>query len=169
MATTATAPVATAREVTVLASPDVVWATLTEVDRWPAWNPDVAWVRADGPVAPGMTFRWKSGPGTIRSTIRELEPLRRLVLVGGTFGVAARHDWRLEPGPAGTTTVRTEETWSGPLARLLRRRLQARLDRRLDERLAHLRAEAERRSETLGPSPAGSVGLAGGPGPETGR
>ena len=76
MATTATAPVATAREVTVQASPDVVWATLTEVDRWPAWNPDVAWVRSDGPVAPGMTFRWKSGPGTIRSTIRELEPPR---------------------------------------------------------------------------------------------
>ncbi len=116
MATTAAAPVATAREVTVQASPDVVWATLTEVDRWPAWNPDVAWVRSDGPVAPGMTFRWKSGPGTIRSTIRELEPLRRL-----------------------------------------------------DERLAHLRAEAERRSAALGPSPVGSVGLAGGPGPEIGR
>jgi uncharacterized protein YndB with AHSA1/START domain len=146
MAMTAAAPVAAVREVTVAASPEVVWATLTEVDRWPAWNPDVAWVRPDGPVAAGMTFRWKSGPGSIHSTIRELEPPRRLVLVGGTLGVAARHDWRLEPGPAGGTIVRTEETWGGPLARLLRRRLQARLERRLDERLAHLRAEAERRA-----------------------
>ena len=107
-------------------------------------NPDVAWVRPDGPVAPGMTFRWKSGPGTISSTIRELDPERHLLLVGGTMGIAARHDWRLEPGPDGATTVCTEEAWSGALARLLHSRLQARLDHRIDERLAHLRAEVER-------------------------
>jgi hypothetical protein len=40
--------------------------------------------------------------------------------------------------------VRTEEAWSGALARLLRGPLQARLDHRIDERLAHLRAEVER-------------------------
>jgi uncharacterized protein YndB with AHSA1/START domain len=146
MAGTQAAPVATAREITVRASPDLVWDVLTGFDGWPTWNPDVAWVRADGPIAAGMTFRWKSGPGTIRSTIVELDPPRRLVLVGGTLGVAARHDWRLEPAAPASTLVRTEESWSGPLARLLRRRLQARLDRRLDERLAHLRAEAERRA-----------------------
>jgi uncharacterized protein YndB with AHSA1/START domain len=156
MAVTAAAPVAATREVTVQAGPDVIWATLTEVDRWPSWNPDVEWVRPDGPVAPGMTFRWRSGPGTIRSTIRELEPPHRLVLVGGTLGVAESHDWRLEAGLSGTTTVRPEESWSGPVARLLRGRLQARLERRLDERLAHLRAEAERRAGAHpGPVPAG--------------
>lgn len=144
MSVTRPAPVAARREITVAASPGVAWATLTGFERWPAWNPDIAWVRPDGPVAIGMTFRWKSGPGTIRSTIRELEPPRHLVLVGGTMGVAARHDWQLEPGPDGSTIVRTEETWSGPVARLLRGRLQARLERRLDERLAHLRAEVER-------------------------
>lgn len=156
----ATAPVVAMREVTVEAEPDIVWATLTEVDRWPAWNPDVEWVRADGPVAPGMTFRWKSGPGTIHSTIRELEPPRRLVLVGGTLGVAARHDWRLEAGPAGTTSVRTEESWSGPIARLLRGRLQARLERRLDERLGHLRGEAERRTAAAADAPPAAAGAA---------
>ena len=144
MATTGTSPVATRREITVAASPEVVWATLTGFERWPAWNPDVAWVRPDGPVAPGMTFRWKSGPGTIHSTIRELDPERHLLLVGGTMGIAARHDWRLEPGPDGSTTVCTEEAWSGALARLLHGPLQARLDHRIDERLAHLRAEVER-------------------------
>jgi hypothetical protein len=146
MAVTAAASVAATREVTVRATRDVVWVTLTEVDRWPAWSPDVEWVRPDGPVAPGMTFRRRSGPGTIHSTIRELEPPHRLVLVGGTLGVAARHDRRLEAGPSDTTSVRTEESWSGPVARLLRGRLQVRLGRRLDERLAHLRAEAERRA-----------------------
>lgn len=144
--TTAAAPVATVREMTVTATLEAVWATLTGFEAWPAWNRDVAWVRPDGPVAVGMTFRWKSGPGTIRSTIRVLEPPRRLVLEGGTMGVAARHDWQLSPGPGGTTVVRTEEQWSGLIARLLRGRLQARLDRRLDERLAHLRAEVERRA-----------------------
>jgi hypothetical protein len=144
MATSAAAPVVARREITVAARPSVAWTTLTGFERWPAWNPDVAWVRPDGPVAIGMTFRWKSGPGTIRTTIRELDPPRHLLLVGGTLGVAARHDWRLEPGPDGTTVVRTEETWSGPVARLLRARLQARLERRIDERLAHLRAEVER-------------------------
>ena len=159
MATTAAAPVATTREIAVEASPDIVWATLIAFDRWPAWNPDVRWVRVDGPIGLGTTFRWKSGPGTIRSTVRELDPPRHLLLVGGTLGIVASHNWRLEPGTAGTTTVRTEETWSGPLARILRRRLQARLERRLEERLAHLRAEAERRSVALG------QGAVTGPGP----
>jgi hypothetical protein len=146
MAGTRAAPVATAREITVRASRDLVWEVLTGFDGWPTWNPDVEWVRPDGPVAVGMTFRWKSGPGSIRSTVAELEPPRRLVLVGGTLGVAASHDWRLEPAAPGSTLVRTEESWSGPLARLLRGRLQARLERRIAERLAHLRAEAERRA-----------------------
>ena len=165
MATTA-APVAAMRAIAVEASPEVVWATLIAFDRWPAWNPDVRWVRVDGPIGLGTTFRWKSGPGTIRSTVRELDPPRHLLLVGGTLGIAARHDWRLEPGAAGTTTVRTEETWSGPLARILRRPLQARLERRLEERLAHLRAEAERRSVAPGPSATTGSGIPGVPGRE---
>lgn len=143
------APVSVGREAFVAADPEVVWRLLVEVDRWPDWNPDVGWVRASGPLAEGATFRWKSGPGTITSTVLRLEPARVLSLAGGTLGVRATHVWRLEPrGPAGTV-VRTEEAWSGPVARLLRVPLQRRLDRRIDERLAHLRSAAEGRRPPL--------------------
>jgi hypothetical protein len=143
---TATAPVSTMRQVEVRAGPEVVWDVLAGFERWPEWNDDVEWVRLDGPVAPGGTFRWKSGPGSIRATVVLLEPPRHLGLAGTTFGIRADHDWRIELLPAGGSLVRTEESWSGLLARVLRGPLQARLDRRIDGRLRHLAAEAERRA-----------------------
>jgi hypothetical protein len=42
--------------------------------------------------------------------------------------------------------VTTEETFSGPLARLFRRQLQKTLDRSLREGLEHLKREAELRA-----------------------
>jgi hypothetical protein len=143
---TATAPVWTARQVEVRAGPEVVWDVLVGFERWPEWNDDVDWVHLAGPVAPGATFRWKSGPGTISATVVLMEPPSHLVLAGTTLRIRAAHDWRIEPLPTGGTLVRTEESWSGLLARVLRGPLQARLDRRIDGRLRHLAAEAERRA-----------------------
>lgn len=140
------APVRATREIEVHASPEAAWRTLVDFVRWPEWNDDVAWVRLDGPVGVGSTFRWKSGPGAIRATVIRLEAPRHLEVTGTTLGIHAVHDWRIVPDRTGNTIVRTEESWSGLPAQLLKGRLQARLDRRLEERLRHLREEAERRA-----------------------
>ena len=97
-----------------------------------------------GGIAEGTQFRWKAGPGTITSTIRRVEAPRLIAWTGKTLGINAMHEYHLEPRD-GKTFVRTEESYEGLVARLLRRSLQKTLDTALEEGLRHLKAEAERR------------------------
>jgi hypothetical protein len=90
-------------------------------------------------------FRWKAGPGTIVSTVEEIDRPRYIRWRGRTLSIAALHEWRFE-GRDGGTQVETDESFSGMLARLLRGSLQKQLDRALEEGLEHLKREAERRA-----------------------
>jgi uncharacterized protein YndB with AHSA1/START domain len=138
------APVRSTREIEIVAPPDVVWSVLTGFERWPEWNPDVKSMAFEGPVAPGSEFRWKAGPGTIVSTLEQVEPPALVGWRGRTMSIEALHEWRLQPSGGGTR-VETEESFSGMLAKLLRRPLQKMLDKSLDDGLQHLKREAERR------------------------
>jgi hypothetical protein len=143
------APVVSRREIDIAAPPGVVWDVLTGFSQWPAWNPDVKSMAMSDPVAVGSTFRWKAGPGTIRSTIRQVEPPRRVVWTGKTMGIRAVDAFAFEPHDGGTL-VRQEESWAGVIARLLRASLQRTLDRSLESGLQHLKAESERRAGAVG-------------------
>jgi hypothetical protein len=138
-------PVRSGREIQISASPEVVWDVLTRFEQWPQWNPDVKSMSFDGPLVPGSEFRWKAGPGTIVSTLEQVEPPRHVRWRGRTMSIKAIHEWRLEPRDSGTF-VETEESFSGLLARLFRGSLQKTLDESLSEGLDHLKREAERRS-----------------------
>jgi hypothetical protein len=118
---------------------------LADLESWPEWNVDVVSVTLMGPVAPGTVFRWKAGSARLVSTLREVERPDRLSWTGRTMGIDAIHDWRFERSAAGTT-VRMQESFSGPVARLLRRKLQRDLDRTTEKGLAALKAAAEARS-----------------------
>jgi len=95
-------------------------------------------------LAEGSVFRWKAGPGTVTSTIQRVEPPRLIAWRGKTLGIKAIHFWQLEPRD-GTTLVRTEESYDGLVARLLRGSLQKTLDSALADGLRYLKAEVERR------------------------
>jgi uncharacterized protein YndB with AHSA1/START domain len=140
----AQAPVVGACEVEVAAAPETAWAILIAIDEWPSWNPAVASASADGALAEGSQFRWKAGPGTITSTIRDFDAPWRIAWTGSSFGIKAIHVYTLERrGDA--TLVRTEESYDGLVARVFRQRLQKTLDGALRDGLGHLKAEAERR------------------------
>jgi uncharacterized protein YndB with AHSA1/START domain len=141
------APVVGSSEVEIAATPEVAWEVLTAIARWPSWNPAVKSASFDGEVDEGAAFHWKAGPGTITSTIQDVEPPRRIAWTGTSFGIRAIHVHTFEP-QAGGTRVRTEESYDGLVARLLRRRLQSVLDTTLEGELQHLKAEAERRGHT---------------------
>ena len=140
------APVVGASEIVIAAAPETVWDVLATIEGWPTWNPDVKWTSVDGRVAEGTRFRWKSGPGTITSTLQRVESPRLIAWTGRTFGIVAVHVWRLEPHN-GATLVRTEESFDGVVARLFRGPLRKTLARSLDGGLRHLKAEAERRTQ----------------------
>jgi uncharacterized protein YndB with AHSA1/START domain len=139
------APVSSKREIDIAAPAEVVWEVLTDFDGWPQWNPEVKSMSWDGPLAPGSMFRWKAGPGTIVSTLEEVDRPRYVRWRGRTMTIAAIHEWRFQDRDGGTH-VETNESFSGGLARLLRRTLQKQLDRALEEGLEHLKREAERRA-----------------------
>jgi uncharacterized protein YndB with AHSA1/START domain len=132
-------------EIDVHAPPAAVWQVLTDFAAWPSWNPDVKSVEIDGPLAPGTTFRWKAGPGTITSTLREVHPPRRIVWTGKTLGIRAIHVYELKPRDD-VTLVRSAESWDGLVVRLLRRRMSKTLAETTAAGLEHLRREAERQA-----------------------
>jgi hypothetical protein len=138
-------PVKSSAEIDIDASPEVVWEVLTRFENWPNWNPEVKSMSFAGPLAAGAEFRWKAGPGTIVSTLDRVEPPRSIAWRGRTLTIDAYHEWWLEPRDGGTH-VRTEESFSGLLARLLHGTLQKTLDTSLRDGLQHLKREAERRS-----------------------
>ena len=138
------APVVAADEIEIAASPEAVWDVLTDLESWPRWNPDVKSMSLEGGLEQGSVFRWRAGPGTITSTIQHVEAPREIAWTGTTFGIKARHVYRLEPrGEA--TLVHTEESYEGLVARALRRSLQKTLEKALTDGLRHLKTEAEGR------------------------
>jgi uncharacterized protein YndB with AHSA1/START domain len=138
----ASAPVVSHAEAEIHAPIDGVWAVLTAIDRWPSWNPDVEWVSMVAPVERGSTFRWKAGPATISSLIEHVESPSVIAWSGKTLGIRAFHVWRLA-SENGTTHVRTEESYHGLVARLLRRSLRKTLDAALADGVGYLKAAAE--------------------------
>jgi hypothetical protein len=138
-------PVRSKREVEIAAPPEVVWDVLTGFEQWTQWNLDVKTMSIDGPVEAGTEFRWKAGPGTIVSTLEQVDPPGYIRWRGRTLSVKAIHEWRLEPANSGTR-VETDESFSGLLARLFHGSLQKTLDRSTESGLEQLKREAERRA-----------------------
>lgn len=141
------APVLVRDEVDIAAAPEMVWRLLADINGWPNWNPAVTKAELQGELAPGSIFRWRAGPGTITSVLRETEPGRVLAWTGSTFGINAVHIYRIEPID-GKTRVFTAESWEGLPVRLLRGRMQRTLDRSLRAGLKALKAAAERQVGT---------------------
>jgi carbon monoxide dehydrogenase subunit G len=143
----ARAPVVASSEIEVAATPEAAWAVLTEIERWPSWNPAITSVSFEGALDEGSEFRWKAGPGTIRSTIRDLDAPWRIAWTGTSLGIKAIHVHTLERSDGGTL-VRSEESYDGLVARLFRGKLQKTLDGSLRSGLEHLKAEAERQERS---------------------
>ncbi len=139
------APVFVSGSIDVAAPVEVVWRVLTAVEQWPEWNPDVRGAAVNGALAEGTTFQWKAGPGTIKSTFQAVEPMQLLGWTGKTLGIPAVHAYRLR-WRDGVTTVTTEESWDGRVARLFRSSFQRTLRKAIDTGLDALKREAERQA-----------------------
>ena len=145
------APVFAKSSIEIDAPVDVVWELMAAIDAWPTWNPDVKEATLHGPFQEGTKFRWKSGPGTITSIVRDVVPPKRLAWTGVSFGIKAIHVWKIEERNGGSK-VTTEESWNGLVVKLTKRSSQKALQKALDRGPRHLKAEAERRS-SAGESP----------------
>lgn len=145
MAINGQAPVIGTSEVRIDAPASVVWTVMSTIGDWPLWNPEITAAELQGPLQPGSTFRWRSGPGEITSVLREVRPGELLEWTGRTLGIKAVHVWQIRSDGDGTVAT-TMESWEGLPARLLRGRSQRTLDAAIATGLVLLKAEAERRA-----------------------
>jgi uncharacterized protein YndB with AHSA1/START domain len=138
------APATAAGETQIDADAQTVFAVISALDQWPSWNPDVKSVQVQGPVQPGTVFRWKAGPSSLTSTLQVVDPPREIAWTGTTMGIKAVHVFRFQAGDGGTL-ARSEESWEGVLASVLKGYSRRTLEKGIRSVLAHLKAEAERR------------------------
>lgn len=136
------APAVALKEIVIAAAPEAVWAVHTDIDLWPSWHPDITAAELKGPPDQGSTFTWKSGPGSITSTLSVVEPHRRVAWTGKAMGTRAIHVWRLEPSSDGTRVV-TEESMEGWPVSLLKGFFQKTLEKTLDAWLLALKIAVE--------------------------
>jgi hypothetical protein len=138
------APVVARAETQIAANPESVWRLLSDFEKWPTWKHDVRSIALHGSLASGSVFVWKAGPGTIRSTLQEVDAPRAIAWTGSTMGIKAIDSFWLEPCDGGTL-VREAESWEGLVVRLFAGRLRRTLQTSIETGLADLKAEAERR------------------------
>ena len=109
-------------EIHVTAPPETVWDVIADIDgwpQWPQWNTDVKSTKVAGPVAVGSVFRWKSGASSLTSTFQIVDRPNEIAWTGTTMGIKAIHVFRLR-SEIGGTLVRSEESWEGFIASLLK-------------------------------------------------
>jgi uncharacterized protein YndB with AHSA1/START domain len=139
------APATAQGELQIAADPQTVFAVISAIDQWPSWNPDVKSVQLQGPVQRDTVFRWRSGPSTLTSTLQVVDPPRKIAWTGTTMGIKAVHVFRFQAKDGGTL-ARSEESWEGLIASLLKGYSRRTLDKGIRSVLSHLKAEAERRA-----------------------
>lgn len=111
---------------TIKASPELVWAILTDAAHYPKWEPNT--LRIEGRIAEGAQIKvfTKAKPNrAFPVRVTELDPLRRMVWTGGLpLGLfKGERTFNLTPGPDDTTEFTTQEVFSGPLLPLIGRSL----------------------------------------------
>jgi len=139
------APATAAGEVLIAAPRETVWEVLSDLQNWPTWNADVASMAVQGEIEPGTEFRWKSGSASLVSLLEVVDPPREIGWTGKSMGIHAVHVFHLESRD-GQTTVRSEESFRGLIASLLRGYSRKVLQRGIDSILGAMKAEAERRA-----------------------
>jgi hypothetical protein len=107
---------------TIEASPEVVWAILTDARAYSEWDSGV--VRVEGSIAPGETIKVVSeaNPGrTFPVEVSEFEPGRRMTWRGGMpLGLfKGVRTFTLSPTDVGGTAFTMREEYAGPLLPLI--------------------------------------------------
>ena len=139
------APATFSGSIQIDADPQTVFDAIADIDAWSSWSTGVRSAKLGGPLQVGTVFRWKAGPGTLRSTLQVVDPPREIGWTGTTMGIRAVHVFRFEPSNGGTL-ARSEESWEGFLAGRLKGFSKKRLEQAITTVLADLKVEAERRA-----------------------
>lgn len=97
----------------VAATPEEIWAVITDAQTYPEWNP--VFVQVEGEYGPDakLAYQMKDASGAttqVTSTVIKFDPQRELEQFGGIRGVLTfDHHWILEPVEGGTKVTQHED------------------------------------------------------------
>jgi uncharacterized protein YndB with AHSA1/START domain len=137
------APVKASKSIHINARPETVWAVLSDIDNWAAWQTDISRPQLNGPLRPGTPFDWKTGGAGIHSTLHTVMPGQQLGWTGTGFGMYAIHNWTLTAVPGGTQ-VTVDESMQGWLPRWFKTSFNKMLASGMQHWLEQLKVEAEK-------------------------
>lgn len=143
--------------VTIAATPDVVWALLTDAAAYPQWNSTV--ISVDGEIAAGEQIDLKATidpERTFELTVSTFEPNRTLVWEDGGNAFRGVRTFTLTPRGDGTTEVTMAEVFTGSMMGMIEGKLP---DFRptFDAFAADLERAAEARAPAPASTPTGAV------------
>jgi len=136
------APAYARREILIHAPREKVWQILTDLENWPQWQPEIAFVKPQGELKKSVTFRWKAQGINITSRLHTLQPPQYIGWSGVAPGMKAIHNWVLE-AHENTTRVISEESLSGWLTRLMIMFDKRFLEKSLETSLLRLKQHCE--------------------------
>lgn len=131
--------------ISIRATPDAIWALLTDAPRYTSWNTTVD--RIEGRIAPGekITVHAKINPGrAFPVKVTEFVPGKKMIWSGGMpLGLfKGERTFTLTPGASGTVEFHMSEVYSGLLAPLITKSIPN-LQPAFDEFAAALKMRAE--------------------------
>ncbi len=136
-------------EINIQASPEGVWAVLTDFDSYPDWNPFIRSI--EGKPEKGKRFKVTiqqpdSRPMTFNPVCLEMDESREFRWLGhllfrGLFD--GEHIFELQPGPDGTTRFIHRERFSGLLVPLLWKQLDTKARQGFEMMNLELKKRAE--------------------------
>ena len=117
-------------QIDIDATPEQVWAVLTDFARYGEWNPFVRRIAGDAAVGGKLEVVLSQEPGkenTFKPTVTDAEPGRRFSWLGrlGVPGIFdGHHQFELTALPSGGTRLRHHESFEGVLVCFLGRMLE---------------------------------------------
>ncbi|HZK52037.1 MAG TPA: SRPBCC domain-containing protein [Actinomycetota bacterium] len=133
---------------TINASPQVIWAILTDAPRYPEWDAGVQ--RVEGSIAPGEKIKVTSEANPGRAfpvKVTEFSPDQKMTWSGGMPGGLFKgvRTFTLSPQGNGTTRFTVREEYTGPLLPLIWRTMPD-LGPSFEQFATGLKKQAESRS-----------------------
>lgn len=117
------APVVAEADVIISAAPADVFAVVADIGAWSQIYPEIRDVEIDGPVAPGTSFSFKTGPGRIDATVVTVDEPNLLHVEGRGMGATSHYVFTLAP-TLGGTKLTAAQSMSGLAVRAAKKMLQ---------------------------------------------
>ncbi|MDP4264573.1 MAG: SRPBCC family protein [Bacteroidota bacterium] len=137
------APVLCSKSVVIRASPEKIWATLTNINNWTNWQPEIKKAKLNGSLRPQSTFEWKARGSTIHSTIHTVELYKALGWTGKALGILAIHNWTIQQ-EGSNSIVSVNESMEGLLAGVFKNLITKNLAKDTTNWLQFLKDECEK-------------------------